>query len=217
MTDELDREGKRIANVSVMMSDPTDGVPHDTVKHTQLSALISDLNNYQADLLQHKNTITPEFIATATREQIETKELEIKTVLDLYRSKYLELDRTYTSATTQRDIDNQKASMDEKEKQIKEMFKTSKFAIASAHQKAIHELYEKLKDEKAKITSDYLHSATIEDLQQHRSTHSDWYTDFLVKFGTLRLDDLEAKEINGLAYAQTNFSAPISSICCTSL
>lgn len=186
MTDEYDRYARRERDVPLVQADPQENAPQDPAKLSSLRSVVTELNTQRQNLNELKAAITPQFVAAATREQLQAKEQEVKTIVDTYRSKFLELDRTFASTKIQGEIDAQKAGIDTNDKQIQEMISTSKFHIADKHARKLHELYEKLKDEKAKITTDYLNTASLEDLERHRSLHSDWYSDFVVTYGTVR-------------------------------
>lgn len=193
MPDETDKAVQPPID-DIMVADP----PSASNQQPTLSSLIKDVNELTVQLRQKEKEITPQFINSATREQIHAKRLEFKTLRDLYQGKIVDLSKQELKEPT---IGQLKSNQDEVEgigKRVDEMFKTSKFEIASTKKKTLSNLYTKLKDIREAVTVDYLQESSIETLQERRSEISGLFMDFGAKYHSLVLENLsetDRKEI----------------------
>lgn len=156
--------------------------------------IVNDLISLQKQLKDKRAEVTPEFITSATRDQLEAKKLEAKTLWDLYSSKIAELDENTLSTTSKANLPAHKKAAQEAFEQIEQIYNSSKFNVASEKAKILTKAYEHLKDEKEKVTIEYLHHSTTEELEKERSLHSDWYIDFQTVLRQIVLDDLSQTE-----------------------
>lgn len=163
------------------------------------SQIITDLNQFSTEISDKRKSLTPEFINSTDREALETKRLEIKTIQDLYLSRYLELHRPAIDATRLTSIDNQKAVVDNINAQIKQMFEKSKFGIADATKQTLDGIYSHLKKEKEEITSEFLQKASTEELETKKSLHTERYDNFQFEYSLLILSNLKKKDQDDIA------------------
>lgn len=156
--------------------------------------VVKSLNELYTQLDNDRKGITAEFIENASREQLHTKQLEIDTILQLYRSKYLELNVSELKTESRNQWMTQKTFMETVEKQLHELFTTSRFNIATAKIKILDKAFAKLQNEKDGITNEFLRKATIEELQSKRSQHAQLLEEYMNEYETIKLDDLTPDE-----------------------
>lgn len=144
------------------------------------------MNSLREELTEFRKNLSVAWINSASRSDIETKLLELKTAHDLYVSKYAEVDTSQLTSMNVEALKNHKYVADQAFNQSKQLLETSKFIIADKNKKFLDQLFDKLKAERAGITIDYLHGATIEQLQAKRSQHSAILNQFISKFNEVK-------------------------------
>lgn len=188
-------QDQHIPEEEIPQRDPQEGTSGQQKKHSPATnQAINDLNDFTTQLTSKKAGITVEYLASASREDIHTLKLECKTLYDLYEGKSKEITESDVTPDTWTALVNQKKGIETKAKQIDELLKTTRFNIATAHQISLHELYTKLQAEKEKVSSNFLLTATVDELQIKRSEYGSMYSDFLMKYANIKLEDLEPEE-----------------------
>lgn len=174
-----------------------DSTDHQSTSKTQNNPIL-ECNDLIDQIKNKRGEFTTKFMETASKEQLNVKKLETKTLIDLYQAKFKEIDIQSLSKENQTAIELQKKYVENTNKQIEEILNTSRFVVASTAKNILSSLYEKLKNEKEKVTIEYLHNSSLEELQNERSLHSDWYTEFATKFAQIKLADLLQNEHDDL-------------------
>lgn len=187
--------------------DPPDTDPPEEDRGQIINAFIKDIGGLSKQLDTKSAEITPQFISTATREEINTKRLEYETLFSLYTSKIAEIKKEPMLKITEDSVKENETAQNERDKRIKQMLATSKFAIASTLKKTITGVYNRLKDIRESVTVDYLHESTKEVLEEKRSQIASLYGDFIHKYESIHTENLEDEEKHELitqkVYAET--------------
>lgn len=162
------------------------------------NSLITDINELVVELRQKRKEFTPEYISEASRESLMVRKQEFNTAYDLLTSKIAELSKEQISQAAK---DGVKAIENEtlaNRTYVMQMIGTSKYAIADERKKELSEIYNKMKDIRAIVTADFLHTASIEALGEMRSNISALQTNFMSRYQKIEAQNLEEKDIGEL-------------------
>lgn len=156
----------------------------------KIGALIADITDLSAQVKAKANEVTPEFLKSSSREQINTKRLEFETIYHLYDTKIKEIRTLPMATTTANSVDEDEKVKRTLRTQVEQILSTSRFAIASTLKKTITGIYNQLKEVRESVTLDYLQTSTEEELSNKRSEISSLYSNFITKYQSIQTENL---------------------------
>lgn len=184
MTDQQDKMTQHPAEELVPADAPLTVV--------QLANEINDLTN---QIRTMKSDITPEYVSGATRDMVATKRAEFETLASLYASKVLEFTKFNLAPSSRTQMLDLEKEVEGIERQVRQMFDTSIYAIADAQKKKLTTISSDLKELRASVTPDFLHNASALTLEEKRSRMSELQTYFKTQYDETRIDKLENSEL----------------------
>lgn len=205
MPDQPDKAVPRDEPLTLMLSDPPatseeQGEPsHEKVgRQTQesLNELVADLNSFSAQIKAGKLSLTPEYIQNSDRETLHAKKLELETLAGLYQAKHDEIEKSQLSEKNLTNLSDQKFHVDQNMSEIRTIFQNTRFEVASAKVKELETIFQKIENEKAGVTEEYLRIATKEILEAKRTHYTGLYSKFVEKYSQIVQADLTSEEIS---------------------
>lgn len=161
-----------------------------------MNSIIGDLNSVYYQLRDARDLLKTDFIDQTTRETLDIKQGEIKTLKGIYESDYSELTSRTISDAIRESLKSQKRTVDQFNQQIQDALENSRFAKASNQVKQLDVMAEQVKNVKSGITDDYLRAATAESLSLLRRDHAGAYANFVLAFSAINLADLTPEEVS---------------------
>lgn len=156
--------------------------------------IAESLNDTHERLKRLKGEITTTFVEKASREDLHAKELELKTIVDLYKLEWPKLILTQMTEANRIAWSNQKTYIEKTEKQLQQLFNTSKYNIASNKVAILNATFVRLENEKQELTDEFLKKATKEILQEKRSKHEEIKEEYFDEFENLKIENLTETE-----------------------
>lgn len=192
MADNPDKTVQRMVEL-LEMADQAGSESSGQTKSTK-ETLIKDINDLSNQISLKSVEVTAPFIQTASKEQLYEKKSEFKTLVELYMGKMVELSKETLPEVIQKQLKQNRDEVEKIVKRVDAMFATSKYEIANQLYTTLLETYTKLKEIRAVLTAEYMHTASMDSLASVRSDVSELFSSFKEKYRQIVLDDLAPEE-----------------------
>lgn len=175
--------------------------------------LINDLNSTAAEIKTGANALTSAYIENTSREALHTRQLELKTLEDLYMRDYRDLiGRTSTTDAFRDTMVAHKNAVENNVQRIKNAFLSSRFERAKLQVKNLDALVEKVENGQAGLTSEYLKITTAESLSLKNDQHIEAYKAYTAAFSAIDVANLTPAEVATLTEQKTKVDRAFASI-----